>query len=100
LHERSRGTGSEQREGSLDTALRLAGLAPVLGPKLVDDQDSESSAFLGALAHREFLPLLRLRPGIRAVLNLVPQPRDVAACSSVCSSIAVPHAGEVLPLAW
>jgi hypothetical protein len=32
LRERSRGTGSEQREGSLGVALHLARLAPALGP--------------------------------------------------------------------
>jgi hypothetical protein len=67
LRERSRGIGSEQREGSLDAALHLAWLTPVLGPELVGDHDGESSAFLGVLARREFLPLLRLRLGIRAV---------------------------------
>jgi hypothetical protein len=100
LRERSRGTGSEQREGSLGVALHLARLAPVLGPELVSDHGGESSSFLGVLARREILLLLRLRPEIRAMSDPVPQPRDAAARSDFCSSVVVLHAAEVLPLAW
>jgi hypothetical protein len=100
LHERSRGIGSEQREGSLGAVLHLARLVPVLGPELVGDHSGESSAFLGVLARQEFLPLLRLHLGLRAVPDPVLQPRDAAARSGVCSSIVVLHAGEVLPLQW
>jgi hypothetical protein len=100
LHEQRRGTGSEQREDSTGAALHLVRLALVLGPELVGDRGGESFAFLGVLARREFLLLLRLRPIIRAAPDPVPQLRDVAALSSVCSSVVVLHAGEVLPLAW
>jgi hypothetical protein len=80
--------------------LHLARLALVLGPKLVGDHGGESSTFLGVPTRREFLLLLKLHPGIWAAPDLIPQPCDVAARSSVCSSVAAPHAGEVLPLAW
>jgi hypothetical protein len=78
LRKRSRGIGSEQREGFLGAALHLARLAPDLGPGLVGDHVDESSVFLSVLTRREFLPLLKLRPGIRAALGPVPQPRDVS----------------------
>jgi hypothetical protein len=100
LRKRSWGIGSEQREGFLGAALQLARLAPDLGPGLVGDHVGESFVFLGVLTRREFLPLLKLRPRIRAALGPVPQPRDVAARSDVCSSVATLHAGEFLPLAW
>jgi hypothetical protein len=100
LHERSRGTSSERREGSLGAALHLARLALVLGPELVSYHGGENSAFLGVLARREFLLLLRHRPGIRTAPDPVPQPRDVAARSGVCSSVTVPRIGEVLFLTW
>jgi hypothetical protein len=80
--------------------LHLVQLALVLGPELVGDHGGESSAFPSVLARREFLLLLRPRPGIRAVPDLNPQPRYVASCSDVCSSVVVPRAREVLPLAW
>jgi hypothetical protein len=72
---------------------------PILGPEPVGDLAGENSTFLGILARREFLLLLKLHPGIRAMLGPAPQPRDVAEHSSVCSFISVLHAGEVLPLA-
>jgi hypothetical protein len=72
---------------------------PVLGPEPVGDHASKNSAFLGILARREFLLLLKLHPGIRAVLGPAPQPRDVAEHSGVCSFGVVLHAREVLPLA-
>ena len=100
MHKPSRVIGSEQREGSLGAALHLARLAPALGLELVSDHVGESSVFLGVLARREFLPLLKLRPGIRAAPDPVPQPHDVSARSGVCSSIVTLHTGEVLPLAW
>ena len=100
MHEQNRGTSSERREGSLGAALHLAWLALVLGPELVGDHGGKSSAFPGVLARREFLLLLRPRLGIWAAPDPVPQPRDVAVRSSVCSSITVLHAGEVLPLSW
>jgi hypothetical protein len=87
LHEQSRGTGSDWREGSLGAAFHLARLALVLGPELVGDRGGEGFAFPGVLARREFLLLLRLHLGIRALPDPVPQPRDVAACSGVCSSV-------------
>jgi hypothetical protein len=43
---RSRGLGFERKEGSLGATLRLAPLAPALGPKLVGDHASENSVFL------------------------------------------------------
>ena len=100
LRERSRGTGSEQREGSPGATLRLARLAPALGPELVGDRGGESFAFLGVLARREFLLLLRLHLGIRVTPDLVPWLHDIVARSGVCSSVAALHAGEALPLAW
>jgi hypothetical protein len=100
LHERSRDTGFEQREGSPGATLRLACLAPALGPELVGDHGGENSVFLDVLARWEFLLHLKLHPGIRAVQGPVPQPRDVAAHSGVCTFVAVLHAGEVLPLVW
>jgi hypothetical protein len=98
LHEQSRGTGFERREGSLCAVLHLARLALILGSELVGDRGGESFAFLSALARREFPQLLRLRLGIQAALDSVPQLRDVTVCSDVCSSIVMLHAGEVLPL--
>jgi hypothetical protein len=80
--------------------LHLARLALVLGPELVGDRGSESFTFLGVFARGEFLLLLRLRHGTRVAPDPVPQLRDVAARSGVCSSVVVLHAGEVLPLAW
>jgi hypothetical protein len=71
-----------------------------LGPEPVSDHGGENSVFLGVLARREFLPLLKLRLGIRDVLGPAPQLRDVAAHSGVCFFIAALHAGEVLPLVW
>jgi hypothetical protein len=100
LREQSRGTCSEQREDSPSAILRLARLAPALGPELVGDFGGENSVFLGVLAHREFLLLLKVRPGIRDVLGPILQPRDVAAHFGVCSFVAALHAGEVLPLEW
>jgi hypothetical protein len=100
LREQSRGIGSKQREDFLGAALHLARLALALGPELVSDHGGESSVFLGVLIRWEFLPLLKLCPGIWAAPSPVPQPRDVAARSGVCSSVAALHTGEVLPLAW
>jgi hypothetical protein len=100
LRERSRGTSSEQREGSLGASLRLAQLAPALGPEPVGVHGGENSVFLCVLARREFLLLLKLRPAIRAVPGPAPQPRDVAEHSGIYSFVAALHAGEVLPLAW
>jgi hypothetical protein len=100
LRERSRGIDSEQREDSLSATLRLARLAPALDPELVGDHGCENSVFLGVLARRKFLPLLKLRLGIRAVPGPVPQPCDVAAHSGVCSFVAALHVGEVPPLVW
>jgi hypothetical protein len=100
LREQSRGIGSEQREDFPDATLRLARLAPALSPEPVGDHSGENSVFLGVLARQEFLLLLKLRPGIRAVPGPGPKPRDVAKHSSVCSFITELHAGEVLPLAW
>jgi hypothetical protein len=72
-------------------------LVLVLGPKLGGDHAGENSAFLGILTRREFLPLLKLHPGIRATLGPAPRPRDVAEYSGVCSFAVVLHAREVLP---
>jgi hypothetical protein len=99
LREQSRGTGFERREGSLGAILCLARLAPVLDPEPVGDHGGENSVFLGVRTRREFLLLLKFHPGIRATLGPVPQPRDVAAHSGVCSFITVLYAEEVLPLA-
>jgi hypothetical protein len=100
LRERSRGTGSEQREGSLGASLCLARLAPALGPESVGVHGGENSVFLCVLARREFLLLLKLCPAIWAVPGPAPQPRDVAEHFGVCSFVAALHAGDVLPLAW
>jgi hypothetical protein len=99
LRGRSRGSGFEKREDSLGATLRLARLAPALGPEPVGEHAGENSVFLGILARREFLLLLILHPEIRAALGPAPQPRDVAEHSDVCSFVVVLYAGEVLPLA-
>jgi hypothetical protein len=100
LHEQSRGTCSERREGSLGAALHLTQLALILSPELIGDRGGESFAFLGVQARREFHPLLKLCREIRVVPDLVPQLHDVVVCSSICSSVAAPHARKVLSLAW
>jgi hypothetical protein len=72
LRGQSRGSGFEQREDSLGATLRLARLAPALGPEAIDDHVGENSVFLGILARREFLPLLKLHLEIRAALGPAP----------------------------
>jgi hypothetical protein len=79
--------------------LRPARLVLDLGPELVGDHGGENSAFLDMLAHRGFPLSLKLHPEIRAMMGLVPQPRDVAEYSGVCSFVAELLAGEALPLA-
>jgi hypothetical protein len=86
LRGRSRGLGFERRNNSLGATLRLA---PALGPEPVGDHTDENSVFLGILARREFLLLLKLHPRIRAVLGPAPRPRDVAEYSGVCSFVDV-----------
>jgi hypothetical protein len=100
LREQSRGTGSKQREDFPGATLRLARLAPALGPEPISGHCGENFVFLSVLARWEFLLLLKLRPGIRATPGPAPQPHDVAEHSGVCSFVVVLHAGEVLPLAW
>jgi hypothetical protein len=97
LCERSQGSGFEQRGDSLGVTLCPARLVLDLGPKLVGDHGGENSAFLGILAHRVFLPLLKLHPKIWVVLGLAPQPRDVAEYSGVCSFGTELLTGEALP---
>jgi hypothetical protein len=98
LRGRSQGSGFERRGDSLGATLHPAQLVLALSPELVGDHIGENSAFLGILTCQEFLPLLKLYLGIRAVLDPTPRPRDVAEHSGVYSFIVVLHAGEVLPL--
>jgi hypothetical protein len=98
LRGRSQGSGFERREDSLGATLHPSRPAPILGPEPVGDHAGKNSVFLGILAHREFLLLLKLHPGIRAALGPAPQPRDVAEHSGVCSFDAVLHAGGLFPL--
>jgi hypothetical protein len=97
---RNQGIGSERGEGSLAEAWRLVrlALAPDLEP--IGDRGDGSYAFLGALVHREFLPLPRLCLRTQAAPDPVPRLHDVAARSGVCFSVVRHHIGEVLPLAW
>jgi hypothetical protein len=97
LHGRSQGSGFEQRGDSLGVTLCPARLVLALGPELVGDHVGENSAFLGILARRGFLQLLKLHPEIRAALGPAPQPRDVTEYSGVCTFVAVLHVGEALP---
>jgi hypothetical protein len=78
----------------------LARLAPALDPEPASDHGGENSVFLGVLTRREFLPLLKLRPGIQAASGPAPQPRDVTEHSGVCSFVVALHIGEVLSLVW
>jgi hypothetical protein len=88
------------KRGFSRRSLRPARLALALGLELVGDRGGERYAFLGALAHQEFLPSLMLLLGIQAAPDPVRWPHDVVVRSGVCSSVAVLHTGEVLPLAW
>jgi hypothetical protein len=98
--EQNRGIGFKRGEGSLAIAWRPAWLALAPALELVDDRVGESYAFLATLVHREFLPPLRLHLGIQVAPDPVPWLHDVAACSGVCSSVTVLHAGEAPPLVW
>ena len=79
--EQNWGIGSERGEGSLAEAWRLVrlALAPDLEP--IGDRGDGSYAFLGALVHREFLPLPRLCLRTQAAPDPVPRLHDVAARS-------------------
>jgi hypothetical protein len=98
--EQNRGTSFERGEGSLAEAWHIVRLDLAPDLELVDDRDGESYAFLGALVHQEFLPLSKLRLGIRAASDPVPRHHDVAARSGVCFSVTELHAREVPPLVW
>jgi hypothetical protein len=99
LRKRSQGSGFEQRGDSLGVTLRPTQLVLDLGPELVGDHYGENSTILGILVHQGFLLFLRLHPEIRAARGPVPQPRDFAECSDVCSFVVELLAGEALPLA-